>query len=483
MLRSRRPILVLVAAAALLTVASGTARADEFTAFGPGGRSVSMAGGGAALLDDTYAIYANPAGMAWGTPSVTVGFLGAMNRLSTRLSPRPSGYDAPDLGASSAIIPYRYRISPRHAESHAPGFAGFTVGGTVSLGLKWLRFGVLAFIPTSGLGRQFTYYSDEREQYFSNSLHYSIYGERLSSQQTLWAGSIRPLPWLALGGGMRLVMASQSNNDVLVPSQADNSVQHMDMRTSTGVDTAPVVSIAARVLEERLRGSITWRGRVTSSIRGSNTVQINGFQGTPQFPFSQPMASVSEHLPHQLVVATAWAEKHWKATADVTWSQWSSFRSDSDELAGFHDTFSFALGGEFVLNKNTLLRTGVGFRPSPVPDQTGRTNYVDNSMWVLGLGSAHQVAIGDQSLELALYGQLQAAMPRTTTKSFSANAPNCAPGVKTVCDELPDDTRQPTTGKPMPEAIGLQTGNPGFPGYSSGGWVAIGGVELTWRYQ
>jgi long-chain fatty acid transport protein len=469
--------------AALALASPSPSRADQYSAFGAGARSVAMAGSGAVLLDDAYAVFANPAGMAFGNPGVTFGFVGGMNRLTTRLSPRPQGYDAPDVGAASPIIPYRYRLSARHPESHAPGFAGFTVGATMGLGLSWLRVGVLAFVPTSGLGNQNTYYSDEREQYFSNSLHYSIYGERLGSQQTLIASSIKPASWLALGVGMRLVMSTRSYNSVMVPSQSDNSVQYMDMRTSTGMDTGPLASIAARFLRQKLRVSLTYRGQVTAGVRGANTVQINGFQGTPQYPYTQPMAAVSEHLPHQVVLSSAYAGPKLRASVDATWSDWSSFRDDHDERAGFHNTINVSAGVEVQVTKATVVRTGAGYRPSPVPNQTGRTNHLDNAMYIFGLGTAYQFLVSGQSLEVGLFGQLQAAVSRTTVKNYSANAPVCGPGVKEICDEIPDDTKHPTTGKPMPEVQGLQTGNPGFPGYSSGGWIAVAGAELTWTYQ
>jgi len=79
----------------LVVLSSAPALADELTAFGAGARSVGMAGAGAALLDDSYAVHANPAGMAFGQPGVSVGFVGAVNRLKTRLSERPAGYDLP----------------------------------------------------------------------------------------------------------------------------------------------------------------------------------------------------------------------------------------------------------------------------------------------------------------------------------------------------------------------------------------------------
>jgi long-chain fatty acid transport protein len=42
-----------------------------------------------------------------------------------------------------------------------------------------------------------------------------------------------------------------------------------------------------------------------------------------------------------------------------------------------------------------------------------------------------------------------------------------------VKDELPDDAQ--ISGDPVPSAGGLQTNNPGWPGFSSGGWM-LGGT-------
>ncbi|HQP37142.1 MAG TPA: outer membrane protein transport protein, partial [Polyangiaceae bacterium] len=236
-------------------------------------------------------------------------------------------------------------------------------------------------------------------------------------------------------------------------------------------------------LDDRLRFSLTWRGELQSSLRGANTVQINGFQGTPQYPFSQPMNIVAEHAPHQLNLSAAWAQGSFAAALDTTWSQWSGYRDDTDRIAGFHDTLSVAAGVEGRLAKRSLVRGGIGYRPSPVPEQTGRTNYADNSMWVFGLGLSQEVMIAGMTLDVSAFGQLQAAVPRSHTKAFSSSSPACADGVAALCDEIPDDTKDPATGKTMPEAQGLQTGNPGFPGWSSGGWIAAAGVQVSWRYR
>ncbi|MEB2311108.1 MAG: hypothetical protein OZ921_03190 [Sorangiineae bacterium] len=467
---------------AALSLWQAPALADEFGAFGAGARAAAMSGAGAALLDDSYAIYANPSGMAFGRPGLSVGFSGAVNRLTIRLAERPAGYDLPDLGASSPAVPSRYRLHPRGAESRAPGVSGFTVGATISAGVDWLRLGVLTFIPTTGIGNQNSFYSDEREQYFSNSIPQAIYGERLSTQQILLGSSVRPVRWLSIGAGLRFAIETKTHNDVFVPSQANNSVQYIDVRTENGVDTAPVLSAATRLLDDRLRASFTWRGELQQSLRGGNTVQINGFQGTPQYPFTQPMNLVSEHLPHQLALSAAWTQGAVSAAVDATWSQWSRYRDDIDQLAGFHDTVAVSTGLEAQLAPGSFVRGGVGYRPSPTPEQTGRTNYADNSTWIFGLGLGQAVTVAGMRLDLAAFGQLQAAVPRTHTKRARSNPPDCTDGITALCDELPDDTRNPATGKPMPEAAGLQTGNPGFPGWSSGGFILAAGVQISWRY-
>ena len=69
------------------------------------------------------------------------------------------------------------------------------------------------------------------------------------------------------------------------------------------------------------------------------------------------------------------------------------------------------------------------------------------------------------------------AVPRETRKLLGEDNTACAPGVTVVCDEVPDDA-----GDGDPRAAGLQTGNPGFPGFSSGGLLFIAGLQAIWSY-
>ncbi len=396
---ARRALPSLLAGA--LALCAADASADVFGVFGTGAQNSAMAGAGAATADDALAVHTSPAGMGFGIPSVTLGFMGAANRLTTKLSPRPSGYDAPDLGSASPVIPYANRLRVRPVEAREPGVSGFTVGAVASLGLAWLRAGVLVFVPTTGVANQSTFYPDEREQYFSNTVHRSIYGARLSSQQIMFATAARPVRWLSVAAGLRFLLETHANTSVLIPDQADTSVQYVDLRTRVGTATGAMGGAAARFFDNRLRISATFRDQVASTTQGTNEIQIRGFQNTAQFPIEQPTRYVVEFLPRQVSVGAAWAGKRGSIALDATWSQWSRYLDDLGERAGFHDTVSAATGGELVMGARTpRLRAGIGYRPSPVPPQTGRTNHVDNDMWILGLGSAWDVHPDGHDLRL-----------------------------------------------------------------------------------
>ena len=51
-----------------------------------------------------------------------------------------------------------------------------------------------------------------------------------------------------------------------------------------------------------------------------------------------------------------------------------------------------------------------------------------------------------------------------------------------IVDELPDDAVDGPTGTPVPGARGLQTNNPGWPGFASDGWILGGTASLALLY-
>ncbi len=120
-----------------------------------------------------------------------------------------------------------------------------------------------------------------------------------------------------------------------------------------------------------------------------------------------------------------------------------------------------------------LVWLGLVVAEAPLPVQAGVFS-------TFGAGASWDLE--GKVLEAQAFAQVQAARGRQTVKARLPVHPACGPGVAALCDEVPEDTRDPITGNVVEAAAGLQTGNPGIPGFSSGGVVAVGGVEVLWRY-
>jgi hypothetical protein len=132
---------------------------------------------------------------------------------------------------------------------------------------------------------------------------------------------------------------------------------------------------------------------------------------------------------------------------------------------GFHDTMSGALGLRHTY-KNLRAFTDLRYVPSPVPTQVARSNYVDNDRFGVGIG-------GDILLELLKLRpgfQLFADrfIPRSNEKDPSR-----------LVDEVPDGSTVSATGASVAGSQGLQTNNPGYPGFSSAGWLWGGAITLS----
>ena len=131
------------------------------------------------------------------------------------------------------------------------------------------------------------------------------------------------------------------------------------------------------------------------------------------------------------------------------------------------DTLAPTLGLRFQLQGLTTW-LDASYVPTPVPEQTGRTNYVDNDRMTGALGAEYRFPLWGTELKLGGSFQLHGPLPRYQRKLPTPTLPDgtvVAP--KRVKDELPDDAQ--LSGEPVAAAQGLQTNNPGWPGFSSGG--------------
>ena len=113
------------------------------------------------------------------------------------------------------------------------------------------------------------------------------------------------------------------------------------------------------------------------------------------------------------------------------------------------------------------------YTPTSVPEQDGRKNYVDNDQIMMSAGYTHTTKLEYKHSKLALDVTPITSLLETIGKKTSSDTP--------IVDELPNSVSI-KTGELIPESEGLQTNNPGFPGFSSHGfgfiWSISIGVEI-----
>ena len=106
-----------------------------------------------------------------------------------------------------------------------------------------------------------------------------------------------------------------------------------------------------------------------------------------------------------------------------------------------------------------------------MPPQTGRTNYADADRYALGGGLLRKSCLLGRIVDVSVGLQVQVLQPRSSWKDPAAPAP--------VVDEFPDSIG--LDGRPIEASAGLQTNNPGFPGFGVDGWLWSLGVSLLWQ--
>ncbi|HHT9119310.1 MAG TPA: OmpP1/FadL family transporter [Candidatus Hypogeohydataceae bacterium YC41] len=141
--------------------------------------------------------------------------------------------------------------------------------------------------------------------------------------------------------------------------------------------------------------NITPRHSVGISFRSKADVDLDGklkisnLSGATENVFGSvdfvSRASTRATIPEML--SFGYAYRHgdlWSVEADVQWTNWSRFdvlrysfkptnpllEANKEDVRNWHNTLSFALGGEYKLNEALKLRGGYTFHETPVPEST-----------------------------------------------------------------------------------------------------------------
>jgi hypothetical protein len=459
-----------------MLLAPRPARAGPFDTFGAGATGGAHAGAGMAHPRGAEAVHANIGALTEvGDDQLLVGIQAAYHEIEILLDERPAGYAVPALDGDSPAIPSSQTGARDDTTEVAPMYA-LLLGGVTSLGLEDLRLGALFLLPTNPLLTMDTHFADERERLASNRLHFELLGDRVRRFDIQFGMAYRLASWLSLGVGATFLPGARASNQVAVEDPSDQSDIDLNLSAETRNAWGALVGAHFETGAGWSFGA-SFRSAVAMRVGGSNRIRL---RGTAE-PVVQEFSLVPSYSPARADLGAAWELGRTTLMLDARYTLWSRYLDRHGRRPGFRDTVSGRLGVEHRTDSQMRLRAGLGYVPTPVPAQTGRTNYVDNDRLLASLGAAHPFEIAGRRFTAGWFVQLHLLSARHTVKSRLDTHPDCAPDVTVVCDEVPDDTADRRTGRRYPEARGLQTGNPGFPGFSSGGWIAALGATLSWE--
>jgi long-chain fatty acid transport protein len=372
---------------------------------------------------------------------------------------------------------------PRQSAGSSGNTRAYQVVGLVNhVWDRYLSYGLYTLIPIGPYVRANSFFNDEREQYFSNSLHPELYADRLSAMALSFGLGSRPLEWLSLGVSFTMSLANSAAASTYV-GNANDIAQTLQLSTKLDVaaGVSPHFSALIQPLEP-LRVSVTAHTPQMMGIKTTSSTYLPS--GDRQFAERE---AVHAFLPWIVGLGASYdiyrGECHtWAITATGTYQMWSKYRNRQGERPAaeyaWSDIPTIAVGVRHTYGNvlGTFL-DGI-FQPTPVPAQTGRTNYVDNDRIGVGAGISYDWHVAEIGAALRFAGQMQMHfLPERYQKKLDPTVAGAA-GRQLVVDERPDGVID-TRGMPVPEAAGLQTNNPGWPGFASRGVLAGGGVSVS----
>ncbi len=455
------------------------------------------------------AAYFNPADLATLDDSFKIGFGMTIQNKSISHATRPGGHDVTEhmyyVDATNADanifnpLPTADLINKRGSADYDSFDGVITLGAVKNIARKSLEkiggqltVGVYALIPFSGIQTQQPFFNDEREQYFSNSLQFELYGDRLKQFSAAVALAGRFGRYFRIGAGLAISTYTKTQNRVFVPQTSDPSLQLINAKMNVGASIMPYFSFVANpVAGWHLTGTFHFPTN-TGIVKLNNEMQVNGWDNYEENQrwLTAESSMTAGYQPIKLSVRTYYnfdIKNDYQITpmAGFEWSRWSTYinRHGEKPTDKWNDTFS-ATAGLIMRHPERRAAFGFNYVPSPVPAQTGRENYVDNDRFGFSLGYHEYFSITDQvKIGAGISGSLQWLLSRTEEKDLERKQEDGG-----LVDEMPDDAEYSGPNGSGQRAEfdelkqGLQTNNPGFPGWTSKGFLLNIGVsaEVIW---
>jgi hypothetical protein len=281
------------------------------------------------------------------------------------------------------------------------------------------------------------------------------YDSRPNRVSALAAVAIDVIDPLKIGGGVNLTPSLSTPTTVTLVPGRTKSLQNdvvISLDRDMPLAASPFLGVRAQPTSS-LGLSLVYRGETVSHSGGVQTTTAGPIVA------QSPVDYLIFWDPAQWVAGVAVGPfKGLSASLDATYSAWSSFRSGFDQplAAPFHDTVSVMGGVEWTRVRWLTVRAGGGYEPSPVPAQTGDTNYLGAGTTVLALGAGVDLRpLLGAPLVVDFHVRGRFGMEQSATKN-PANLTDADPSTR-----------------------GQQVDNLGYPGFQSRSSLYQAGLTLT----
>jgi long-chain fatty acid transport protein len=175
------------------------------------------------------------------------------------------------------------------------------------------------------------------------------------------------------------------------------------------------------------------------------------------------------------------------AVASATYALWSGYINRQSERPqqgyAWTNTITVAMGLRHVYAGRVTSAIDAMYEPTPIPLQTGRTNYLDNDRYGIAASLSYLFPVAEKiSLRFGAQGQLHILPLRSQMKIDPKSPPYAGQSFsQLVLDEWVDGAKN-SRDEVIQESFGLQTNNPGWPGFSSKGMIVGAGVNIALLY-
>jgi long-chain fatty acid transport protein len=191
------------------------------------------------------------------------------------------------------------------------------------------------------------------------------------------------------------------------------------------IKAAPIVGIHAQPLPW-LQCGVTYRAKFYAETVGTQDILITFRDFSCRFPrpFRSAVLATIHYIhywtPNEVAAGFALKPRNdLLIAADLTWSNWSQYLDPQSQVPEkkFRDTYTPRIGLEYIHHTGIVMRAGYSFQPSPVPEQTGSANYLDNDKHVFSIGlgytfSRSPIPIWKKPLTVDSYFQYQKLVQR-----------------------------------------------------------------------